>query len=562
MDSLDDDFQEPTAPHSALVVKPPVRRQERQLPARSVAVQAPPRSLDVEDYLLSSILLDGPEIIARCLRSGISRRSFSTEQNAVIFDRLLDLARRQVPIDVGTLAEDLRSFKLLDAVGGYAYLVQISSALPTTAQAGFYIEKVREASGRRSVLQIVTWAGEKAKDGAELEEISAGLSDLQKQLAALGLGDPSVETRPMSSYGYPEGDDANILIGQDDYLGRGGGMLLVSHAGAGKSSLIYGMMMTYALGWLWNGIRCNGALKTLCVQSEDSDRYIGKIRASFAHRHKLTQEQVDQIDRNCVIARVKGKSGEEFFVELQKLIDRHKPDIVILNPIYLYVEGDIAKSEFAQPFLVRLDAINAAEKFGYIIVHHTGKPAQRNQKGERPDVDDWETVYLGFGSSYLANWPRCSALLEPVAKSPGRFVLKLGKAGANAGIVREVEQGAGKRLEPVTRLHLRHSTERMKVGANYRPVICWELDEEGAAEAAASKETPKARAPSTGNYTLSDLLRFIPKGEENKIGTSHMERLAITNAGIPKRIFHILLKQLEGEGRVRRDPKTFSIWAA
>ncbi len=103
-----------------------------------------PHSLEAEEYLLACCLLDGADVISRCLEARIRPESFYLAAHGIVFERLLDLYNRQTPVDVAVLAEDLKTIKQLDAVGGFAFLTQISSRIPTTAQAGYFIEKVRE----------------------------------------------------------------------------------------------------------------------------------------------------------------------------------------------------------------------------------------------------------------------------------------------------------------------------------------------------------------------------------------------------------------------------------
>ncbi len=320
--------------------------------------------------------------------------------------------------------------------------------------------------------------------------------------------------RAITSFAYPAEDDPNILLGADDYLGRGGGLLFVSHAGAGKSSWAMDACMMWALGRAWMGIKCHQPRKTLIIQAEDSDRYIGKIFASFAHVNKLTPADLELLAKNCVIIRLKGVSGPVFFTELKRLTTEHQPDLVVINPIYLYAEGDITRSEFAQPFLLGLDAVNKAEKFAYILIHHTGKPQAKGKDGKRAEVEDWESAYMGFGSSYLANWPRCSILLEPVSGHIGRFTLKLGKGGLNAGITKEVEQGAGFRLEPTTRIHIRHADEMMPVNGKEKRVYYWQVDDEPPCESP-SEKSPAGRKR---KYKLDDFTVIFPQGIQKAKG--------------------------------------------
>jgi hypothetical protein len=319
-------------------------------------------------------------------------------------------------------------------------------------------------------------------------------------------GTPSkISALPITSFTYPEGDDPTSLLGADDYLNRGGGMFFVSYAGVGKSSWIMDACMMWALGRPWLGIRCAKPLKSLIIQSEDSNRYIGKIQSSFAHVNALNPDQIQQVGNNCLVARLKGVFGAAFFTELKALTNLHQPDLVVINPVYIFAEGDIGRSEFAQPFLANLEAVNHAERFGYILVHHTGKPAKQSN-GKRTETEDWESAYMGFGSSYFANWPRCSAMLEPVAGAEGRYMLKLGKGRYNAGVTKEVQQGAGTRTEPATQIAIRHSRALMPVSGKNRPVFYWDIDNGPPAE-----EEAKSKGGRPPSLNFSEYLSVFPR---------------------------------------------------
>src|SRR3954468_22816797 len=79
-----------------------------------------PHSLEAEEYLLSCCLLDGADVVSRCLEARIRPESFYDTKHGIIFERLLDLYNRQVPIDISVVAEELKTARQLDAVGGYA----------------------------------------------------------------------------------------------------------------------------------------------------------------------------------------------------------------------------------------------------------------------------------------------------------------------------------------------------------------------------------------------------------------------------------------------------------
>jgi hypothetical protein len=459
--------------------------------------------------------------------------------------------------------EELKTTQMLDSVGGLPYLLEISSFIPTTAHAVYFIHKLREKQKLREFIKAATGVVEQCYSftGGMQEftnEIEAKWATLLHDTASVAMP----EVKPITAFQYPESSDPNILLGSDDYLGRGGGMLFVSHGGAGKSSLVMDAAMTWALGEPFMGIRANGKLRFLIIQAEDSDRYVGKVVDSFIYKRKLDEEQIATVRGNVVTARVRGVTGQAFFRLVSKLVDQHLPDIVIVNPVYLYAEGDISRPEFAQPFLVGLDTVNKDERFAWLLVHHTGKPAKK-QGGQRaaPEMQDWETTYMGFGSSYFANWPRCSMLLEPREGKPGRFNLRLGKSGLNAGVVAKTMTPVGEAYEPTTKIPIRHCTDKMKVAGRDRPCIYWEFDTaaDDDAQAEANEEgdrktNKRKRSAGGGKYKLSEVLDLFPTDPEKAESLRMIVKKAKDILGMPERsLMEYRLELIEDGAIVKTD---------
>ena len=119
-----------------------------------------PHSIEAEEYLLSCCLMDGADVISRCLEARIRPESFYDPKHGIVFEHLLALYNRQTPVDVSVVAEELKTARQLESVGGYAFLTQISGRIPTTAQASYFIEKVREQSLLREMIRSATSAVE------------------------------------------------------------------------------------------------------------------------------------------------------------------------------------------------------------------------------------------------------------------------------------------------------------------------------------------------------------------------------------------------------------------
>jgi len=154
-----------------------------------------PHSVEAEEYLLSCCLLDGADVISRCLEARIRPESFYLNAHGIIFERLIDLYNRQVLIDASVVAEELKTAKQLEAVGGYAFLTQVSSRIPTTAQAGYFIDKVRELHLLREIIKAGTGAVE------ECYNFSGGIDEfvdqVESRLFAVTQNRVSESAKPM-----------------------------------------------------------------------------------------------------------------------------------------------------------------------------------------------------------------------------------------------------------------------------------------------------------------------------------------------------------------------------
>jgi replicative DNA helicase len=135
-------------------LSPFVRRPSE--PAAPMPGRSLPHSVEAEEYLLSCCLLDGAETIARCLEARLVPAAFFVPANRIIYEMLCDIYQRRPPVDVNILGEELKAARQLDAVGGYGYLVQISGRIPTTAQAQYFLDRVRELHLLRELIKVAT----------------------------------------------------------------------------------------------------------------------------------------------------------------------------------------------------------------------------------------------------------------------------------------------------------------------------------------------------------------------------------------------------------------------
>jgi replicative DNA helicase len=118
--------------------------------------RAPPHSLEAEEYLLGCCLLDGADSIALCLEAKLPGAAFYSSANRLIYEKLTELYQKSPPVDVAVLAEELKMTRQLEAVGGYAHLAKLGASIPTTAQAQYFLDKVRELYLLRELIKVAT----------------------------------------------------------------------------------------------------------------------------------------------------------------------------------------------------------------------------------------------------------------------------------------------------------------------------------------------------------------------------------------------------------------------
>src|SRR5512138_1040635 len=98
-------------------------------PAAPAPGRTLPHSIEAEEFLLSCCFLDGADVLSRCLEGRIRPESFYDAKHGIIYERMLELYNRRAPIDVAVVAEELKTSRKLDAVGGYQFLAQVSSRI-------------------------------------------------------------------------------------------------------------------------------------------------------------------------------------------------------------------------------------------------------------------------------------------------------------------------------------------------------------------------------------------------------------------------------------------------
>ncbi len=137
---------------------------------RQAGWRLPPQNIEAEQCVLGGILLDNsvlPKIIEI-----LGPDDFYKEAHAILYRALLDLFDKNEPQDLVTVHNYLKAQGQLDAVGGPAYLAELSETLPMAFNVTSYAKIVRDKAILRRLIQKTSAIAELAyEEAGEVDDV-------------------------------------------------------------------------------------------------------------------------------------------------------------------------------------------------------------------------------------------------------------------------------------------------------------------------------------------------------------------------------------------------------
>lgn len=110
-----------------------------------------PQNLEAEQSVLGSMISD-KNCIAQAAET-LRGDDFYRENHQIIFNAMIGLFQKDIPVDLITLLEYLRSTDKLEAAGGITYVTQIKDSIASTANIQSYIKIVKDKSVLRRLIK-------------------------------------------------------------------------------------------------------------------------------------------------------------------------------------------------------------------------------------------------------------------------------------------------------------------------------------------------------------------------------------------------------------------------
>lgn len=120
----------------------------------------PPNSLDSEKSVLGAVLLDNEAL--NLVLEIIRPDDFYQRSHQIVFEAMIEIYERRDPIDIITLANQLRVGSQIDAIGGMEYISHLVDIVPTAANTQYYARIIKEMSLRRKMIHEVSKISQEA----------------------------------------------------------------------------------------------------------------------------------------------------------------------------------------------------------------------------------------------------------------------------------------------------------------------------------------------------------------------------------------------------------------
>jgi len=142
----------------------------KDITTTTLSDKLPPQNLEAERACLGSMLLDKEaiEVAIDILQSD----DFYSDQHRTVFDALIELYNRSVPVDIVTLTDFLKDSGGMEKAGGIVYVSSLLEDVPTSANIEYYAKIIEQKSLLRKLIRassaVISMSYDKDKDAYEI----------------------------------------------------------------------------------------------------------------------------------------------------------------------------------------------------------------------------------------------------------------------------------------------------------------------------------------------------------------------------------------------------------
>lgn len=364
-------------------------------------------SLNDEQRLLGSLIMDSSQ--ARVVHGRVHGSDFANPHLGVVFDGIMAMISSGEHVDEITVMNKWPDWqvKMIEASNVFIW-VDSSEVYPNASVE--YAESVRNGALRREISHQAEYMVNEVKNSSSKPiEILTKVKNSIADVIDNGVSGDLVSKKL-----------ADVLSGSDSYdwlvpglLERRDRLIVTGPEGGGKTTFIRQISILAAAGIHPMSFQKMKPVRVLVVDAENTEqqwrRAVRPIVEKAASRGSADPQQTIDIVAGRRIDVTRG----QHLSEIHRLIDLHKPDMLMIGPLYKLVPKAINNDDDAAPLIVALDSLRD-RGVTLIMEAHAGKGT--NLEGERD--------LRPRGSAALLGWPEFGFGLQQIANDENMVELQ------------------------------------------------------------------------------------------------------------------------------------------
>jgi hypothetical protein len=211
-----------------------------------------PHDQEAEEGVIGCGCIDA-ESLGRAQEAGLRGESFYDARCGLLFEELMALYARRVPIDATVLLAELRAKGLVEAAGGEVFICLVTGKVPSTALEAHHIARVKGLALSRNISRVASEIAERARSVEG--EVGRFAAEAEEQF---------LEATSGVKRGLPEVMRWHELIGPKErplppelikgILFRGSKLMLGGGSKSFKTWVLLDMALSVAAGKPWWGM--------------------------------------------------------------------------------------------------------------------------------------------------------------------------------------------------------------------------------------------------------------------------------------------------------------------
>ena len=372
--------------------------------------KVPPQAVEFEESVLGALMLESDSYLQ--ISEILKPEHFYKEEHGKIYAVIEKLSTKHTPIDINTVAQQLKIDKELDAVGGPSYLVYLTNRIASTAHIEFHARIIAQKYTQRELIRI---GAEMQKRGFEdVEDVQEMLDKAEQSLFDLTTGNVKKEVQSMAQVvgeAYTKLLDAKDR--EDGIVGVASGftaldnltlgwqssdlVIIAARPAMGKTAFVLSMAKNMAVD-----MNIPVAFFTLEMSSVQLVNRIisstAEVPSSALKSGRVTQQQWDNISSKIktlekapmYIDETPALSISEFRSKIKRLKKLHDIQIAIIDYLQLMSAGSTMQSREQEVSTIsrNLKAIAKEVNIPIIALSQLSRNVEQRGGDKRPQLSD------------------------------------------------------------------------------------------------------------------------------------------------------------------------------